>query len=254
MVGSTVVTSRYAITMENVSKRFRRSSRDAVSHLTLRIKPGRVVGLLGENGAGKSTTLNMLSTLLRPTTGSLRIAGFDALHQAPEVRLRVAILFGSHGALYGRLTARENIRYFGLLHGLDRRQAEARAEELVRLLGMADYADRRVATYSTGMKQRASLARCIVHDPEVLLLDEPTAGLDLSAAWAIHRFLKGWAADGKTVLFSSHHLDEILSLCERAVVLHRGVLALDEELSAGDAAQREGFRRRFTELIERDAL
>lgn len=238
------------ISLLGVSKRFSPRGPEAVADLSLDLRPGVVVGILGENGAGKSTTLNMIATLLRPTRGSIRLMGNEVTEDPFEVRRQIGILFGSQGGLYGRLTGRENIEYFGALYGMGRREARARASELVRLLGMEDYADRRVSTYSTGMKQRTSLGRCIVHDPPVLLLDEPTAGLDLSAASVVHRFVRRWAEEGKTVLFSSHHMDEILSLCDRAVVLHRGRLALDRRLSRDDPGALDAFRSHFTRLVE----
>ncbi len=238
-----------AISLRAVSKRFSPRGPEAVAELYLDLHAGGVIGVLGENGAGKSTTLNMIATLLRPTRGTIELMGYDAAESPQEVRRRIGILFGSQGGLYGRLTGRENIAYFGALHGMSRREAETRTDELVSLLGMEEYADRRIATYSTGMKQRTSLGRCIVHDPPVLLLDEPTAGLDLSAATVVHRFVRRWADEGKTVLFSSHHLDEILSLCDRAVVLHRGRLALDQGLDRGNSAELEEFRRRFAGLV-----
>ncbi|MFW5843475.1 MAG: ATP-binding cassette domain-containing protein [Spirochaetota bacterium] len=238
------------ISLRAVTKRFTPGGPEAVSDLSLDLHPGVVVGILGENGAGKSTTLNMIATLLRPSRGTIRLMGHEVTEDPLEVRRRIGILFGSQGGLYGRLTGRENIEYFGALQGMKRREARARAGELVSLLGMEEYADRRVSTYSTGMKQRTSLGRCIVHDPPVLLLDEPTAGLDLSAASVVHRFVRRWAGEGKTVLFSSHHMDEILSLCDRAVVLHRGSLALDRRLSRDDPGALDSFRLDFTRLVE----
>ncbi len=239
-----------SISLRAVSKRFGPRGPEAVADLSLDLHPGAVVGILGENGAGKSTTLNMIATLLRPSRGAIRLMGHEVTEDPLEVRRRIGILFGSQGGLYGRLTGRENIEYFGALNGMRRREARARAGELVSLLGMGDYADRRVSTYSTGMKQRTSLGRCIVHDPPVLLLDEPTAGLDLSAASVVHRFVRRWAEEGKTVLFSSHHMDEILSLCDRAVVLHRGRLSLDRPLRGDDPGALGAFRLDFTRLVE----
>lgn len=237
------------ISLRGVSKRFSPRGPEAVADLSLELHPGAVVGILGENGAGKSTTLNMIATLLRPTSGTIRLMGHEVTEDPSAVRRQIGILFGSQGGLYGRLTGRENIEYFGALYGMTRRENGIRAGELVRLLGMEDYADRRVSTYSTGMKQRTSLGRCIVHDPPVLLLDEPTAGLDLSAASVVHRFVRRWAEEGKTLLFSSHHMDEILSLCDRAVVLHKGRLALDRGLSRDDPEALDAFRRDFTRLV-----
>jgi sodium transport system ATP-binding protein len=239
-----------SISLQAVSKRFNPRGPEAVADLSLDLHPGAVAGILGENGAGKSTTLNMIATLLRPSRGTIRLMGYEVTEDPFEVRRRIGILFGSQGGLYGRLTGRENIEYFGALHGMTRGEAKTRARELVALLGMEDYADRKVSTYSTGMKQRTSLGRCIVHDPPVLLLDEPTAGLDLSAASVVHRFVRRWAEEGKTVLFSSHHMDEILSLCDRAVVLHQGRLALDQPLNRDDPGALEAFRLHFTRLVE----
>ena len=238
-----------SIVLETVTKRFTPRGAPAVDHLSLSIFPGSVIGLLGENGAGKSTTLNMIATLLRPSEGHIRLLGYDVARRPMEVRRSVGILFGSQGSLYGRLTGRENIIYFASVYGMSSPQATRRAEELIALFGMAEYADRRVSTYSTGMKQRASLARSVVHDPPVLLLDEPTAGLDLSAAMVVHDFVRRWAESGNTVLFSSHHLDEILALCDRALVLHRGRLSMDRLLNREDAADLSEFRRSFVGLV-----
>jgi sodium transport system ATP-binding protein len=184
---------------------------------------GEVFGLLGPNGAGKSTTLRMLSTVLRPTSGTARIAGRDVVEDPVAVRRSIGYLSASTG-LYGRLTARETLEYFGGLHGISGARLADRVRELIQLFSMDDFAGVRCEKLSTGMKQKVSIARAIIHDPPVLILDEPTLGLDILVASAMLRFVQDCRARGKCIIFSTHILSEVEKLCDRVGIIHRGTL------------------------------
>ena len=202
---------------------------DAVVDLDLDVAPGTVVGLLGPNGAGKTTTLRMLATLLRPTTGSATVGRCDVASDPLGVRRAVGYLTGDTG-LYGRLTPREVLRYFGRLHGLERAILERRIVELTQTIGLEDFARRRCETLSTGQKQRVSIARAVLHDPAVLILDEPTSGLDILAARDILALFRSAADDGKAVLLSTHIMAEVELICDRAVIIHHARVVAEGSL------------------------
>ncbi|ARU61031.1 ABC transporter ATP-binding protein [Tumebacillus avium] len=204
----------------------------AVKGLTFSAGQGEVVGMLGENGAGKTTTLRMISTVLKPTQGSITVGGMDAVRQAEEVRKKVGILFGGETGLYDRLTARENIRYFGKLYGLEQQVIAARTESLAKRFDMTRYLDKRVGGFSKGMKQKVAIARSLIHDPSVVLFDEPTSGLDITSANVIRQLLGEFKQEGRTVIFSSHIMSEVERLCDRVVILHRGELQYNGTLDA----------------------
>ncbi|ATF11206.1 ABC transporter ATP-binding protein [Brevibacillus brevis X23] len=210
------------IEVKDVSKRFKEIA--AVQHVSFRVEAGEVYGLLGENGAGKTTTMRMMATVLTPTEGDIEISGFSVRQQPLEVRRRIGILFGGDVGLYSRLTARENIAYFGRLYGLKQARLEERIHSLSRMLEMDDFIDRRVGAFSRGMKQKVAIARTLVHDPDVILLDEPTTGLDVTAATIFRRMVRMLQEEGKTILFSSHNMGEINKLCKRVALMHRGKL------------------------------
>jgi sodium transport system ATP-binding protein len=191
---------------------------DAVS---FRVEPGRIYGLLGANGAGKTTTLRMLATLLRPTSGTAVVAGHDVVREPDRVRASVGFLATST-ALYARLTSREVIAYFGRLNGLDERSLAARIRSLADELDMHEFLDRRCDKLSTGMKQKTSIARMLVHDPQVMIFDEPTLGLDVMAARSIVRFVRDCRARGKTVIYSTHVMGEAEKLCDVIGIIHGG--------------------------------
>lgn len=223
------------IEVKNVSKRFKEIA--AVQHVSFRVEAGEVYGLLGENGAGKTTTMRMMATVLTPTEGDIEISGFSVRQQPLEVRRRIGILFGGDVGLYSRLTARENIAYFGRLYGLEQARLEERIHSLSRLLEMEDFIDRRVGAFSRGMKQKVAIARTLVHDPDVILLDEPTTGLDVTAATIFRRMVRKLQEEGKTILFSSHNMGEINKLCKRVALIHKGKL----RFAGGLDALREQF-------------
>src|SRR2546422_5198248 len=217
----------------NLTKVFRdRKGGDirAVRGISFRCQPGQIYGLLGANGAGKTTALRLLATILQPTNGTARVAGFDIREQPEKVRANVGFL-STATALYGRLTARETVEYFGRLNGLNGDKLRRRTEELFALLGINEFADRRCDKLSTGMKQKISIARTLVHDPPVMIFDEPTLGLDVMAARTIVGFIRDCRSCGKTVIFSSHVMSEVQKLCDLIGIIHNGRLLLEATLA-----------------------
>ncbi len=201
----------------------------AVRDVSFRAERGAILGLLGPNGAGKTTLLRVLSTGLKPSAGTADFDGVDVVKNPLEVRRKIGFLSDNTG-LYGRLTAREMVEYFGRLHGINSARLKHRIDELFELLDMTDFADRKNDTLSSGMKRKVSIARTLVHDPAVIILDEPTTGLDVAAAEAILQFIESRKTDGKTVLFCTHHMHEVERLCDRVVVLHQGSLRFQGSL------------------------
>lgn len=201
----------------------------AVDSVTFTCQPGRIYGLLGANGAGKTTTLRMLATLLRPSSGSATIAGHDIATAPEQVRANVGFLAAST-ALYGRLSAREMVAYFGRLNGMPDDAIRARIQILADELGMHDFLDRRCDKFSTGMKQKTSIARTLVHDPAVMIFDEPTLGLDVMTARSIVRFVRDCRARGKTVIYSTHVMSEVEKLCDTIGIIHNGRLVAEGSL------------------------
>jgi sodium transport system ATP-binding protein len=209
----------------------------AVRGLSLRVAPGEVYALLGANGAGKTTALRCLATLLAPTDGTARIDGFDARTQPLEVRRRLGFLAASMG-LYARLSARELLRYFARLQEVPEHEIEARVQASIDRFGIGDFADRLCGRLSTGQRQRVSIARAAVHDPPALVLDEPTLGLDVLSGQAIYEFVADARARGRAVLFSTHHMSEVELLADRVGILAGGRLV--EEGTADDIVRRSG--------------
>jgi len=195
----------------------------ALRGLDLECRPGEIYGLLGPNGAGKTTTLRILSTILRPTAGTAEVAGVDVGADPLEARRRIGFLSGTTG-LYPRLTGRETLTYFGRLNGFSGGELEARVEAMIAAFDMAAFADRRCGALSTGQRQRVSIARAVLHGPEVLILDEPTTGLDILAAGTMIDFVESRREAGTCVLFSTHVLSEAERLCDRIGVLFDGRL------------------------------
>lgn len=182
---------------------------------------GEVLGLLGPNGAGKTTTLRMLSTALTPDAGQININGVDVVSKPLQARKKIGFLSGSTG-LYGRLTAKENIEYFGRLHGMSKKDLKIRCEQLFDMLDMVSFLDKRAEHLSTGMKQKTNIARAVVHNPEVVVLDEPTTGLDIMTTQTVVKFIQDLKEQGTPVIFSTHHLDEVELLCDRITVIDKG--------------------------------
>lgn len=184
---------------------------------------GQITSLIGPNGAGKTTTLRMLYTVLRPDGGRALVDGHDASTERLAVQRRIGVLPDNRG-LYPRLTAREHVRYFGRLHGLNGAELEARIERLVERLGMADFADRRSKGYSKGQTLKVALARALVHEPANIMLDEPTNGLDIASSRAVRDLIREFRDQGRCVLFSSHIMAEVEALCDRIIVMSDGLI------------------------------
>ncbi len=230
------------IEARNLTKVFRDKKRGeirAVDDVSFTCRPGRIYGLLGANGAGKTTTLRLLATLLRPTAGGATVAGFDTVAEPERVRASVGFLATST-ALYGRLTARETIAYFGRLNGLSDAAIAARVARLADELDLHEFLDRRVEKFSTGMKQKTSIARTLVHDPAVLIFDEPTIGLDVMTARNIVRFVRDCRTRGKTVIYSTHVMSEVEKLCDIVGIIHHGRLVAEGSLA--ELGQRYGVQ------------
>lgn len=204
----------------NLTKKFKNIT--AVDNISFKVSDGEIVGLLGENGAGKTTTLRMLATMLRTTEGTAKINGFDVNQNSTKVRGQIGILFGGEVGLYDRLTARENIGYFAELNGMTKEETDKSIDYLIKMLDMGEYIDRRVGKFSRGMKQKVAIARSIVHNPSVMLFDEPTAGLDVTAARIVQDFILKCKEDNKAIIFSSHSMQEVERICDRIVIIHKG--------------------------------
>jgi ABC-2 type transport system ATP-binding protein len=199
----------------------------AVQGVSLAVEPGTIYGLLGPNGAGKTTTIKMLSTLLIPTSGSARVAGFDVAREEREVRRRLGVVLGGDRGLYNKLSARDNLTYFGYLYGMSRDSITWRVDEMLDLVGLLDRAGDRVEGFSRGMKQRLHLARALLHNPPVVFLDEPTIGLDPASAVKLREIVRALMPD-HTVLLTTHYLQEADELCDRIAIIDRGTILLED--------------------------
>jgi sodium transport system ATP-binding protein len=202
----------------------------AVDHVDFRCEPGKIFGLLGCNGAGKTTCLRVLAALLRPSGGAASVNGFDVVADAQKVRASIGFL-STATALYGRLTAYEVVEYFGRLHGMSDSILGPRMEELFLTLDMNDFRDRRCDKLSTGMKQKTSIARTLIHDPPVMIFDEPTVGLDVLTARTVIGFIRDCGRRGKTVIFSTHVMSEAEKLCDTVAIIHGGRIMAEGTLA-----------------------
>jgi sodium transport system ATP-binding protein len=223
------------ISVENVSKTFKMTREqkrelgksafsptiEAVKNVSFTCQPGRIFTLLGPNGAGKTTLLRIIATMLRPTSGTVKVAGHDVLREPQKVRASLGFLTGGTG-LYDRLTPAELVQYFADLHGMDREAFRRRRDELFSVLGIDEFAKRRIGKLSSGMKQKVSIVRTIIHDPPVIVFDEPTAALDVIAARHIIDLIRQSKKNDKTVLFSTHRMDEVSLLSDDLAILHKG--------------------------------
>ena len=241
------------IAIDGVKKAFgKRREVEAVRGVTFDAPDGEITGLLGPNGAGKTTLLRMIATLVLPDAGHARVGGLDVVADRYAVRARIGVLSDARG-LYPRLTARENVRYFGRLHGLGGAALDARIDTLFATLGMQSLADRRTAGFSQGEKMKVAIARALVHDPDTILLDEPTNGLDIMSVRTLRDELRALRAQGKCLLFSSHVMQEVAALCDRIVVLARGrVVASGRAAELVERAGTAGLEDAFVKLIGSD--
>lgn len=254
MSAETPVGDAIAINASGLAKTFhdpQRGTVEAVRGVDLDCQRGEIFGLLGPNGAGKTTLLRMLSTILAPTSGRATIDGIDVASDPLEVRRRIGFLSGSTG-LYPRLTGRETLRYFGKLHGLEGEALDAAINTALDAFDLHDFVDGRCESLSTGQKQRVSIARAILHDPPVLILDEPTTGLDIMASSDMIDFIESRRQAGTCVLFSTHILSEAERLCDRIGIIYSGRMLASgtlDELRADTGV--EWLEDVFRELVRR---
>lgn len=207
------------IQTENLHKRFRTVT--ALDGIGFTARDGQVTGLIGPNGAGKTTVLRIIYTVMRPDSGSARVDGLDTITNRREVQRRIGVLPDTRG-LYPRLTAREHVRYFGRLHGMNGKDLERRIGELIETLGLTEFADRPAKGFSKGQVRKVALARALIHEPRNLLLDEPTNGLDLASSRVVHGLIRNIRDQGRCVLFCSHLMHEVASICDHIVIISGG--------------------------------
>jgi sodium transport system ATP-binding protein len=222
------------INIQDVTKKFqdKKVYVTALKHVSFNIHKGEVVGLLGENGAGKTTLLRTIATLLTPTEGTVSVAGFDTVKNPEEVKKKMGVLFGGETGLYDRLTARENLEYFATLYGLSKHETKVRIDELAKMFGMKDYLNRKVVGFSKGMRQKVAIARTLIHNPDIILFDEPTTGLDITSSNVFRQLVHQLKRDGKTIIFSSHIMEEVTMLCDTVAMMHKGELVHHGSLEA----------------------
>lgn len=227
----------YAIDVQNLRRVFRttiglmkRRTKEivAVEDVSFQVKPGELFGLLGPNGAGKTTTTKMLTTLLIPSGGRAAVLGLDVVRDAEKLRSRIGFVFGGERGLYWRLSGQDNLRYFASLYQVDPAVSHTRIPYLLDLVGLGDRGQEKVEGYSRGMKQRLHIARTLLHDPEVLFLDEPTMGLDPVGARDLRQVVRNLQSEKKTILLTTHYMFEADALCQRIAVIDKGrIIALD---------------------------
>lgn len=224
----------------------------AVNGVSFKARDGEITGLLGPNGAGKTTTLRMLYSLLPPDSGEIRIDGLSPTTDAMAIKRTLGVVPDSRG-IYTRLTARENIAYYGELHGMAKRTIRERIEELVQTLDMGDFIDRRTEGFSQGQRVKVAIARAMVHQPQTVLMDEPSNGLDVMSTRALREYIRSLKHAGQSVVLSTHIMQEVAALCDRIVIIAKGRVAADgtaEELM--ERAGKDSLEDAFVQLIGSD--
>ncbi|WP_449621219.1 ABC transporter ATP-binding protein [Robertmurraya sp. Marseille-Q9965] len=220
------------IEIQEITKQFKDKNVfvTALKHVTFNVEKGEVVGLLGENGAGKTTLLRTIATLLTQTEGTVKVGGYDTVKNPEQIKKKIGVLFGGETGLYDRLTARENLEYFASLYGLSKHETKIRIDQLARMFGMRDYLNRKVGGFSKGMRQKVAIARTLIHNPEIILFDEPTTGLDITSSNVFRQLVHQLKRDGKTIIFSSHIMEEVSMLCDSVAMMHKGELVYHGDL------------------------
>ena len=229
------------IEVNNLKKIFfdkKRGEVKAVNGINLHCRKGEIFGLLGPNGAGKTTTLRILATMLKPTAGEVSVNGYDVIKEAHQVRASIGFLSGETG-LYDRFTPKETILFFGRINNLPDEEIRMRMDEIFEILDMKSFQEVRVDKLSTGMKQKLSIARALIHNPPILIFDEPTVGLDVITARVVLNYIKEFKNRGKCIIFSTHQMQEAERLCDRIAIIHKG-----EILAKGSL---EELQQRFQE-------
>lgn len=246
----------------NVIKTFERNEKkgkklvfNAVDDISLTVGEGEILGILGPNGAGKTTLLRMLGNLMRPTSGQVKLVEDDnIIEDEIQIKSRIGYLSGNT-KLYGRLSTREHLTMMGKIYGMNDSEIENRVNEICELLSMQEFIDNRVEKLSTGQTQRASIARCLVHNPSVYIFDEPTLGLDIISSNAIVEFMKKEREKGKTVIYSTHYMEEAEYLCDRIMLINKGKIiscGTVEELKAN--TESGNLRDVFLTLVEEEGM
>lgn len=210
-----------AIEITDLHKMYPGAWSPALGGLSLQVRRNQVMGLLGPNGAGKTTCINILCGLVKPDQGTAKIFGKDCTKEIGHIRSMMGVV-PQQIALFGNMTAWENFKYIGRLYGLNELQIKERAGSLLERLGLMPHADKRIGRFSGGMKRRANIIASLLHEPELIILDEPTAGVDVQSRSLIHNFLTEYHKKGKTILYTSHHLDEAETLCDEVVIVDEG--------------------------------
>ncbi|MGE7674763.1 ATP-binding cassette domain-containing protein [Lysinibacillus sp. NPDC094403] len=230
------------IQIQEVTKQFKDKKKyvTALKHVSFEVKQGEVLGLLGENGAGKTTLLRTIATLLDPTAGQVLVGGFDTVKQSADIQKKIGVLFGSETGLYDRFTARENLEYFAMLYGLGKHETKVRIDELSKMFGMRDYLNRKVGGFSKGMRQKVAIARTLIHNPQIIIFDEPTTGLDITSSNVFRQLIHQLKREGKTIIFSSHIVEEVSMLCDAVAMIHKGELVYHGSLE--QLYEQEGSR------------
>ena len=242
--------SDYAIEVEGLTKSF--GDFIAVDHLDMKVREGEIYGFLGPNGAGKSTTIRMLCTLLAPTSGRATVAGFDLVHQAGEVRKRIGLV-SEKLILYPRLTALENLMFFGGLYGMDRDALQKKAEGLLEMVKLTSFKDKQVGGFSSGMRQRINVIRAVLHDPEILFLDEPTTALDPQSTRFVRDLVRDLRERGHTIILTTHIMEEADELSDRVCIIDHGkIMAINTPQALKEKFNTTSMLEVFLELTGRE--
>ncbi len=240
------------IEIQNISKTFYHAGGrqvDAVRDVSFTMDSGEIFGLLGPNGAGKTTLLRMLAGIIAPDNGKCIIDGVDSRQEPEAIRAKIGFLSGNT-RLYNRLTAREVLRYFGRLNNMPDSEISKRIDEVVEMLDMGEFIDRRCETFSTGQMQRTSIARVIIHSPQILILDEPTLGLDIMSSQSILDFIRNARSQGRAVIFSTHYMTEAETLCDRIGLIYDGrLLTIGTRQELYEKTATDNLQQAFLEMI-----
>ncbi|MGD0177310.1 MAG: ABC transporter ATP-binding protein [Candidatus Bathyarchaeia archaeon] len=242
--------SGYAIETHGLTKKF--NSFTAVDHIDLTVRRGEIYGFLGPNGAGKSTTIRMLCTLLAPTSGSASVDGYDIGKQGNEVRKRIGLV-SEKMIMYPRLTALENLMFFGRLYGIDRGALRKKSEELLEMVKLTPFKDKLVGGFSSGMRQRVNVIRAVLHDPDILFLDEPTTGLDPQSTRFVRDLVKELKQRGHTIVLTTHIMEEADELSDRVCIIDNGkIMAVDPPQALKEEYNTTSLLDVFLELTGRE--
>jgi len=242
--------SGYAIETHGLTKKF--NSFTAVDHIDLTVRRGEIYGFLGPNGAGKSTTIRMLCTLLAPTSGSASVDGYDIGKQGNEVRKRIGLV-SEKMIMYPRLTALENLMFFGRLYGIDRGALRKKSEELLEMVKLTPFKDKLVGGFSSGMRQRVNVIRAVLHDPDILFLDEPTTGLDPQSTRFVRDLVKELKQRGHTIVLTTHIMEEADELSDRVCIIDNGkIMAVDPPQALKEEYNTNSLLDVFLELTGRE--